>query len=246
VQNISLEDGQGLQDFAGNFVTINKYLFKFWQPILDDAAFIIYLKMREMLYGGTHTYPTTDQIAVWCGKSDRTVQRNMPQLEEYELVEKVMTFKKKGGSQHVNLYFVRRSTPFLPIKGYKKLSPELKKHHDEYLMDLVKSKFIVASQIPNYEQGMLVAISPDNVSGGDLSPSDTLSGDVDNRSDNLSGPSESSIDTLSPGSDRHPGDDNLSGLGASDCRPNNTEFNNTGLNQLNNSIITQMKLFISE
>jgi hypothetical protein len=157
VKGITLEDGNYIPDLHYGHTQINHYISTFWSHILGPTPFMIYFQLVKFCYGRTknHAWPDEETLAMYCGISRRTFDRNIIPLIEHKLVEVVQVYvrqKGEGAKQTTNLYFVRRSTPFISVELYEKLPPILREEHDEFIESLRKSGFVAVHMIPNYTQ----------------------------------------------------------------------------------------------
>lgn len=218
-KRITLEDSNHIPDLQGNHTQINHYISSFWFHILGPVPFGILFQLYKMCYGKTknHAWPKVDTIALYTGIDKRTVQRNLPILLEHKLVEVLEVWNKKKKKNESNLYFVRRTTPYISLDLYGKLPEELQKEHDEFMDELVKSNYVQVGNIPVYVRQPKQLEIPIENKGGNLTPLKS----VDNQGGNLT-----------PMTECHAEGGNLTPLSAAECHPNNTNSNNTNLNHL--------------
>lgn len=151
--SISLEDDNRMPEMQGNKVIITNYFNMFWGRIMGARNFRVFMVLAQFTYGNKeYSYPSIQTIAEICNMSDNTVKAAIRELEELGFVLQVCVIDNETGENENNVYFIRKTTPFLSVEQYESLPYRLQKMHQKYLEDIERSERITLTDIPKYPE----------------------------------------------------------------------------------------------
>jgi DNA-binding transcriptional regulator YhcF (GntR family) len=151
--SLSLEDDNRMPEMQGNKVIITNYFNMFWGRIMGARNFRVFMVLSQFAYGNKeYSYPSIQTIAEICNMSENTVKAAIRELEELGFVLQVCVIDNETGENENNVYFIRKTTPFLSVEQYQSLPYRLQKIHQKYLEDIERSERIVLTDIPKYPE----------------------------------------------------------------------------------------------
>lgn len=136
----------------GEYTSISNYVGTFWTHFMGTTAFAIYFQLEKMAFGSKdHSFPSVDYLAMLCGCSARTVQRNMNVLVELGFVVVLEVYDAYTKDQMNNVYLLASTVPFLSKEQYKKLPKRLQNEHDKFI-EKIKFRTSLEGQdrLPDY------------------------------------------------------------------------------------------------
>ncbi|ALA07134.1 putative replicon initiation protein [Brevibacillus phage SecTim467] len=149
--NLSLEDGTRMPEIQGNKVIVTNYFNMFWGRIMGARNFRVFMVLTQFAYGNKeYSYPSLQTLADICDMSVNTVKAAIKDLEELGFVLQVQVINEDKEENENNIYFIRKTTPFLSVEQYQSLPKRLQEKHQEYLADIEKSERITLSNAPEY------------------------------------------------------------------------------------------------
>jgi hypothetical protein len=149
---LTLNTPNAVPHMQGDFTGINHYVGTFWTHFMTPTPFAIYFQLSKMAYGDKeHAFPSVSYLAMLCGCSERTIQRNLPVLVDLGFIIILEVWDSVTGEQLPNVYMLSNTTPFISKEQYNQLPERLKYDHDKY-MEKIKTKNIMrGEELPTYE-----------------------------------------------------------------------------------------------
>lgn len=148
LRQLALNPTNSVPLLKGDYTGIGHYVGTFWSHFMGPVPFAIYFQLEKMAYGDKdHSFPSVPYLAMLCGCSPRTIQRNMQTLVELGFVVVLEVYDALTNDQMNNVYLLSNTVPFISKAQYNKLPDRLKAEHDKY-MDKIKFKSIAQGQKP--------------------------------------------------------------------------------------------------
>lgn len=143
IESINLDSkGVNIPFARKNVINIERYMFKYWQPIIGSDAIMLYLNLWEYCderNGVNMCYPKMSELAQKMGRSVPNIRKNLTILEENNFTIVIHRLNKLANNGETSpLFILRETVPLLSREQYKQLPPILQKKHDEYMERFAK------------------------------------------------------------------------------------------------------------
>lgn len=124
-----------------NVISVSRYLFWYWMPIIGSDAVNLYILLTEYCDDETDIcYPSISELAQRMGRSVPTINKNLDKLEENNFILVINRLNKKSNNRETTPIFkIRHSIPLLSKEQYKMLPEYLQKKHDKFMEKYCKN-----------------------------------------------------------------------------------------------------------
>ncbi|MEH7210097.1 hypothetical protein V7094_28480 [Priestia megaterium] len=145
--------GENIPFTRNNVVNLERYILRYWQPIIGSDAVMLLLNLWEYCNrdeGVDICYPKIGDLAEMMGRSKPIITKNLQLLEDNNFLIIIHRLNKLSNNRETSPVFkLRQTVPLLSIEQYNMLPTSLQEKHDEYMRkfgrDAVMDRFTYQS-----------------------------------------------------------------------------------------------------
>lgn len=129
--------GENIPYTRNNVVNLERYILRYWQPIMGSDAVMLLLNLWEYCNrdeGIDICYPKVSDLAEMMGRSVPSITKNLKILEENNFLLVIHRLNRKANNKETSPCFkLRETVPLISREQYLTLPPSLREKHDEYI-----------------------------------------------------------------------------------------------------------------
>ncbi|MGE6347823.1 helix-turn-helix domain-containing protein [Bacillus mycoides] len=139
IENLNLNKiGNEISYLNSNVWNVERYMAYFWKQIMDADSIFVWKHLWEYCNEEENIdmcYPKMSELMQRCGLSRPTLIDKIKKLEENNFLIQIHRLNKKSDNKKEDspLFKLRRTIPLLSKEQVEKLTPFMKKKHDDYM-----------------------------------------------------------------------------------------------------------------
>ena len=144
VEKINLNNkGKSVPFGNKNVVNLNRYMLRYWTPIIGSNAVLLYLHLWEFCIdeGVDMCYAKTEYLAEKMKLSKPTILSALQALEDNNFIFRIRRFNLLGSKKETSpLIILRETIPLLSREQYHTLPKSIQEMHDKYMEKFAKEE----------------------------------------------------------------------------------------------------------
>lgn len=137
IENLNLNKVGNEIPFTNNVWNLDRYLAYYWKQIMDADAIFVWMHLWEYCDKDNDVdicYPKMKDIAQRLGITRGTLIKKIKMLEDNNFLIQIHRLNKRNNNKEDSPIFkLRRTIPMLTREQYYKLTPLMRKKHDDYM-----------------------------------------------------------------------------------------------------------------
>lgn len=129
-----------------NVVNVERYLIKYWSPIIGSDAIHLYIQLTELCRfkdGIDICYEKLSVLGYKIKKKDkRTVKKLLDILQDNNFIIYAYRYNERTRKEDCPIFKVRQTVPLLSKEQYLELSASDRKKHDEYMENFANGQML--------------------------------------------------------------------------------------------------------
>ena len=150
IEHLKLDNyGENVPFTRNNVVNLERYILRYWQPIIGSDAVMLLLNLWEYCNkedGVDICYPKIPELAIMMNRSKPVITNTLQKLEDNNFIIIIHRLNKLSNNRETSPVFkLRQTVPLLSREQYRDLPDFLKKKHDDYMV-----KFCNGAEMRNF------------------------------------------------------------------------------------------------